>query len=150
MFEIKTEIELDKVSDILKRHGLQDGGPVQKYFTSRILAYVDPYVPMQTGMLKNNVSIGINGDCIIYNKPYSKYHWFGLKMVDPKYEIGAFHNDLTGRFWSRPGIPKKLTNEPMEYKNGPLRGPKWVNRMWADKSDDIMGEMQAYVDRGAK
>lgn len=143
MFEI--EIDMDGVSQILHNHGLQDGGPVQKFFSNEIMRLSDPYVPFRFGPLKNSAHLTPEGDGIIYNTPYARYHWFGKLMVDPITKKGAFYDPRSGRFWSRPNTPKVQTARDMEYTGGPLRGPRWVERCWIDNKDDIIKSTEAYI-----
>lgn len=128
MFEVDIDINLEQVSSILRRHGLQQTGPVQTFFTNEVMRRSDKYTPMQTGILKNNVTVLSSKDGFIYNSPYARYHWYGKKMIGP--------------------APKTLTNEDMIYHGAPLRGPFWVNRMWANEGDKIIDSVQKMVDRG--
>ena len=57
MFEVDIDIDLEQVSSVLRRHGLQQSGPVQSFFTNEVMRRSDKYTPMQTGMLKNNVTV---------------------------------------------------------------------------------------------
>lgn len=143
MFDIR--IDMDDVGQILRNHGLQDGGPVQKFFTSELMRLSDPYVPFRSGPLKNSVHPSQEWDSIIYNTPYARYHWFGKLMVDPITKKGAFYDPRSGRYWSRPNTPKVLTDRDLQYTGGPLRGPKWVERCWIDNKDSIINSVEAYI-----
>ena len=69
-------------------------------------------------------------------------------MVDPITGKGAFYDPKSGRFWSRPeeqGIRKVLTDRDLKYTNGPLRGPRWVERCWIDHKDEIIKGMEKLV-----
>lgn len=139
------DIKLDGAEKILENHGLQEAGPVQKFFTSEIMRLSDPYVPFRSGPLKNSAHMTPEGDGIIYNAPYARYHWFGKLMVDPITKKGAFYDPRSGRFWSRPNTPKELTERDMKYTGGPLRGPRWVERCWVDNKDSIIKATEAYI-----
>ena len=148
MFDIR--IDMDDVNQILRNHGLQAGGPVQKFFTSELMRLSDPYVPFRSGPLKNSVHPSQEWDSIIYNTPYARYHWYGKLMVDPITKKGAFYDPRSGRYWSRPNTPKELTTRDLQYTGGPLRGPKWVERCWLDNKDSITNSVEAYIIGGAK
>ena len=139
------DIKLDGAEKSLENHGLQEAGPVQKFFTSEIMRLSDPYVPFRSGPLKNSAHMTPEGDGIIYNTPYARYHWFGKLMVDPITKKGAFYDPKSGRFWSRPNTPKELTERDMKYTGGPLRGPRWVERCWIDNKDSIIKATEAYI-----
>jgi hypothetical protein len=143
MFDIW--IDLDDVNQILRNHGLQDGGPVQKFFTNELMRLSDPYVPFRSGPLKNSAHMTQDGDGIIYNTPYARYHWYGKLMVDPITKKGAFYDPRSGRYWSRPNTPKELTDRDLQYTGGPLRGPRWVERCWIDNKDSILKSVEAYI-----
>ena len=141
----RVEANLAGVETILANHGLQEGGPVQKFFTNEIMRLSDPYVPFRTGPLKNSAHPTAEWDGIIYNTPYARYHWFGKLMVDPITKKGAFYDPRSGRFWSRPNTPKVLTARDMVYTGAPLRGPKWVERCWIDNKESIIKSTQDYM-----
>ena len=143
MFDIS--IDLDDVTQILVNHGLQEGGPVQQFFTSELMRLSDPYVPFRSGPLKDTVQPSQEWDSIIYNTPYARYHWFGKLMVDPITRKGAFYDPRSGRYWSRPNTPKVLTERDLQYTGGPLRGPRWVERCWIDNKDSIIKSVEAYI-----
>ena len=140
------DIDFDGVDQILKKHGLQAGGPVQQFFTSQLMKLSDPYVPFRSGPLKNSVHPSDKWDAIIYNTPYARYHWFGKLMVDPITKKGAFYDPRSGRYWSRPNTKKEETTRDLQYTGGPLRGPKWVERCWIDNKDSIIKSVETYIE----
>lgn len=144
MFEV--QINLNGAEQIIANHGLQPGGPVQRFFTSEIMRLSDPYVPFRNGPLKNSAHPSPQWDAIIYNAPYARYHWFGKLMVDPITHKGSFYDPKSGRFWSRPNTPKVLTDIGMKYTGAPLRGPMWVERCWIDNGDSIIKSTQSYME----
>ena len=128
-----------------KEKGLQDNGPVQSYFTEQIYKYSEPYTPRLNGIFGANVDI--NPDNIYYKSPFASYLWNGKKFVDPLYQIGAFYSPTYG-FWSRPGVLKEETDIDLNYNEAPMRGPFWINRMWAEKDQEIIKNTQLFKDRG--
>lgn len=141
----KVDIKLDGTEKILEGLGLQEAGPVQKFFTSEIMRLSDPYVPFRSGPLKNSAHPTMYWDGIIYDTPYARYHWYGKLMVDPITKKGAFYDPKSGRYWSRPNTPKELTDRDLQYTGGPLRGPRWVERCWLDNKDSIIKATEAYI-----
>ena len=115
----------DKDRILLKRH-LGTDGKAHTYLANQMIRLSDPYVPMDTGTMKNLVHItpGGNGVYIIYPAIYSRYHWHGKVMI--------------GR------APKKVTNKNMNYRD-PRRGPYWVQRMWADRGREIVANVADYT-----
>lgn len=139
------ECKLDGANAILKEIGLDEGGKVQRFFSSEIMRISNPYLPFKGGALQASARLTDKGDGIIYDTPYARYHWYGKLMVDPVTGKGAFYNPQTGRFWSRPNTPKVLTNTDLKYKGAPMRGPRWVERAWIDHKDEIIKATQDYM-----
>ena len=102
------KVELD-VSCLDKAlNGLKPGGEVQLFVDTEIIKHCDPYVPMKQGIL----------------------------MESPLYASEIGHGKI---IYDTP-YAKRMYNAPDDWKfqNGPLRGPNWVTRMWADRGDEIM------------
>ena len=86
------------LSTVLKNHGLNEGGKVQKTVDSEVLRRSDPYVPMDTGFLKKSGILGtkIGSGEVVYNAVYADknyYHNAG------KGKQGTARGGLRGRFW---------------------------------------------------
>ena len=98
-----------------KKRTQADFDKKQKYIDSEVLRLSDPYVPMQTGMLKKS---GISGTVIgsgkvEYTAPYAK----------PQYYTNA-------------GRGKEGMNNTSGTKG--LRGKFWFERMKADHKKEIL------------
>lgn len=144
-------ITFDGTLAALEGKGLGEGGKVQRFFSSEVMRVSNPYLPFKAGALQASARLTDQGDGIIYDTPYARYHWYGKLMVDPKTKKGAFYNPLTGRFWSRPRVQKELTDRDLKYRGAPMRGPRWVERAWIDHSHEIIKAVQAYArGEGAK
>lgn len=145
MREIEAELEMVPLKIFKAEKGFD--GKVQRYFTEQVYVFSEPYTPKNEGNLLANVAR--EEEYILYNSPYATYLWYGKKMVDPDYKIGAFYNPEYG-FWSRPNVLKEVTDIDLNYKGAPIRGPFWINRMWADKDKEILRKTQQYIDTGGK
>lgn len=140
------QIRFKSVEDMLKDKGLLPGGDIQKFLTNEVIRISDPYVPMDTGILKNQVSVAQDATYYDYISPYARYHWYGKLMVDPITKKGAFFNPNYG-FWSRPGVPKELTDKDMNYRGAPMRGPKWTMRAWADNKNQVISNIERKLNK---
>ena len=129
--------EIESLSDLIRDLNLEEGGIAQLTFANEIHILSDDYVPMDSGQLKNNYYVTEGGKNVIYDSIYAQYQWYGILMVDPINLKGAFFNNNYG-FLSRPGVPKIIDpqNRPLNNFNG-IRGPYWVERMWADRKEEI-------------
>ena len=132
---------------IVDKYGL-DRGRTQKAIDSAFMGYVDKYMPMDTGMMiatmYNSTEVG-SGEINI-NSPQAHYLYEGERYDDPKYGIGAFHDPISGRYWSRPGIKKVPSGEKLNYHGGALRGDHFVERMLADHFNDILNAGQKEIE----
>lgn len=88
---------------IIDKFGL-DGGRTQKTIDSAFMGYMDKYMPMDSGQMITSMynSTKIGSGEININAPHTHYQHEGEKYVDPKTGKGAFHDPISGRFWSRP------------------------------------------------
>ena len=134
------KIDID-VDTILRSRGMGVEKGTQRFIANEVANLSDDYVPFQSGTLKNTVAIAIDGSLITYQGPYAHYHWIG-EIYGPNIPLRE------ERFFSR--APKKPTGRKMEYDGGPMRGPRWTERMMADRRDDLMKRIAAYVGGKAK
>ena len=122
--KIKVDINTAK---ILRARGMGGDNRVQVYLASEVKRLCDPYVPMQQGLLKNTAAVSADGKSITYVQPYAHYQYYGEVMA--------------GR------APQKYTGDKLTYHGTPMRGPRWEKRMLADKSDDLVRNIQTYMGR---
>lgn len=113
---------------ILRRRGLQPGGPVQRMFTQECAKRMDPYVPMQSSTLKNTRFVG--PDYVEYNQPHAHYQYTGTLYLAP-----------SGSAWARKGERKHPSGIELTYHGAPMRGKQWDVRMWADHRRDLLDFM---------
>ncbi len=144
------DVKFNGIEAILQAKGLDEGGKVQKFFSSEVMRTSNPYLPFRNAGLQSSARLTDKGDGIIYDTPCARYHWYGKLMVDPITKKGAFYNPKTGRFWSRPNTPKELTDRDLRYRGAPMRGPRWVERAWIDHKDEVIKATQAYMGGGEK
>ncbi len=104
----------------------------QVFIDNEVLRLSDPYIPMQTGMLKR---LGILGTIpgrgeVIWKGPYARYLYYGKLMV--------------GR------APKRLTNTDLTFHGAPKRGALWFERMKKDKLGVIRAGVGKIIGGGTK
>ena len=145
------KVDLQSVEDVLKQTGLEDGGAVQKTIDESFLRACDPYLPFDSGMLRDSgiTSTKIGSGQVIWDTPYAHYLYEGELYVDPITGKGAFFSEDYG-FWSRPNVQKVPSGRELVYHGGGQRGKKWAERMWADHSEEIIREAQAVANRGGR
>lgn len=152
MHDVK--VDFSSAEEILRKHGFQRGGPVQRLFTSEVKRISRPYMPFDRGVMSGQVVYGKTSaihmanmietdeyhESLIYYAPYARYHWYGKLMVSP----------TTGSSWAKHGEQKVLTERNMKYQGAPIRGPRWVERAWIDHGQEVVQGIQRYVDSGGK
>ena len=133
---------------ILDKYGL-DGGRTQKVIDSAFMGYLDKYMPVDGMQMITNMynSTKVGSGEININVPYSHYQNEGELYVDPKTGKGAFHDPVSGRYWSRKGIKKVPSGKKLNYHGGALRGDHFTERMLADHFDDILNAGQKEIDK---
>ena len=133
---------------IIDKYGL-NGGRTQKVIDSSFMGYLDKYMPQDSNAMimsmYNSTKVG-SGEINI-NTPYAHYQHEGEKYVDPKYKKGAFHDPISGRYWSRPGIKKVPSGQKLKYHGGANRGDHFIERMLADHFEDILNAGQKEIDK---
>lgn len=111
-----------KPASIIKTNlGIEPNGPVHKFFTNTCYKHMDKYVPMDEGNLR--AIVDVQTDKIIYESPYAQYQYHGMR-------------------YDGSHVVKQYTT--------PGTGPYWDKRMWSAEKDDVIQEVQKYVDRGGK
>lgn len=144
---MKVSVKLNPTSTIKTQLGTQDKGPAHAFFTDTCYKYMGQFVPGgDTGFLNQNVVL--KKDQITYESPYAHYQYIGELYIDPKYKKGAFYSEDYG-YWSRPGIAKENSGKSLNYHT-PGTGSQWDKRMWTSKGDQVVKEVQIYIDRGCK
>lgn len=118
---------------VIKRHGLENGGRVTKFMASEVARLCDPYVPVQSGSMKNRRFIG--DDYVRYPGPYAHFQYVGKVM------IGSRSNSP----WARHGEPKVYTNRSLTYNGAPTRGPEWDKRMMIERGSELVNNVAKYA-----
>lgn len=122
----------DKLAMITKL-GLNKGGRVQSVIDSQIVHYLREYEPVKSQTMRNNTRV-ISSGLIGIQVPYAHYQNEGVLYIDPVYRVGAFHDNKTGRFWSRKNV-SKIPSERL-LANGKYR--HFVERALSENFDKIM------------
>ena len=144
-------LKMKPTSVIKARLGIEPNGPVHTFFTKRCAEHMDNYVPYEEGHLAYT-NRTIETDRIIYNSPYAHYMYEG-KVMGPNIPIKE--DGIIVGWFSPKGKPKHYTGKNIDYSKSIARGhtqagPYWDKRMWSAEKDDIIKEVQEYINRGGK
>ena len=138
---------------VISRLGLKPGQNAHKFFMRRGADRMAKYVPYrQNGSIEDALLQGIDYQRARYvlRGPHQRYQYYGKLMVDPKTGKGAFHDPISGRFWSRPGVAKVLTSKNLQYTKTPhpKAGPRYDVRMMEAEGDQLAAEVSAFIKKG--
>lgn len=136
-------VKLQPVSVIKARLGIEPNGPVQKFLQNTCYKAMDTFVPYANGDLRNEVDLS-DPNYIIYEMPYARYMYYGKKMVMSNGKSAFYSRDYG--FWSKKGEPKTLTDIDLVY-HAHGTGPKWDERMWTAKGQEVIKQVQEYIKR---
>lgn len=138
---MKVKVKVDiSTAQILERRGLGASRAARRYLASEVRRFCDPYVPFAQGTLKNSAIIAEDGSTITYPGLYAHYQYEG-KAMGPN--IPIIQGGQLAGFFSRG--PKRYTGADLQYHGAPMRGPRWDERMLADKSEELTQSLANYV-----
>ena len=141
-------VKCKSASQIIRAHGLDRNGDVQRAWTSIVDRRISRFMPYRSGALSSKLKY-ISGPAeITVRAPYAKYQYYGKVMVDPNINAAGF---LTkdGTWRSRKGAAKVLTDRNLTYdtsKNADA-GPYWDRRLVAAEGDAMVQEIREYIRR---
>ncbi len=145
--EFNGRLEIKPVDLMLKEHGLNSMGKIQKYIDSECIRLMKPYTPFKTGILEKMATVGtvIGSGEIHQSTPYARYLYYG-EVYGPNIPIFESGN-LVGY---RSPKSKKPTGREIKYDKSahPLAGKKWFERAKADHKKDILLGAQELISRG--
>lgn len=115
-------VKIQPTSVIKVRLGLEPNGRVQAFLTASCYKHMNKYVPYSgdTGRIHLRENVDIQPDSITYESPYAHAQYVGF------------------------------TKGPVRNYTTPGTGPYWDKRMISAEIDDVVKEVQDYINRGAK
>lgn len=132
-FTIKTKI--NSVGKILKDHGLDKDGRVIRFIRDEADRLMNPFVPMDNGMLRRNKTYP-NNHSIKYVSPYSQYMYYGELMLSK-----------SGSSWAKLGEKKVVSSKKLKYHTSGT-GPKWDKKMLQRRKNDLVKDVENYIKSG--
>jgi hypothetical protein len=135
MFSLRLgKVKINNPAQTERRLGLEKDGPGQEHLRDTFDRFMDPYIPLGSGPLKNTKTYP-SKHSIKYTSPYAHYHYIGKKA------IGA----------SKPkGVKRTISGMDMKYTGAPKRGPKWDKRMYSDRKNDVLRDLENFLKKGGK
>lgn len=135
--------------DILSKLGLEEGGRVQQIIDQRVIDFCLPYVPAspdRTLEFSAQAATEIGSGQVVWNTPYAHYQYMGI-VYGPNIPILDPETGVLMGWFSPPGRPKHPTDRELTYdqSQNPMAGPRWFERMKADRLNDILDEARKAV-----
>lgn len=128
---MKAKLKMNPVSQIIRDHGLNKSGDVQKFHTQNVLRRIQKYMPYRTGAtIKLTIAqTDINKPEIVTDTPYAKYLFYGYAMEGK--------------------APKRVTDRPLNYTKtkNPQAGPRWDRALVAAEGNALAADLQRYIKR---
>jgi hypothetical protein len=129
--KITGSITVKPPAQIIKEHGLDKNGNVQRFHTQNAIRRIQKYMPNRTGMTIDLMvaQSPIDEPLVRIDVPYARYLYYGKVMVGP--------------------APKTVTNIDLHYTTtkNPQAGPYWDRRLLASEKEAMRQDLQNYVDR---
>lgn len=128
---MKATLKMNTVDQILRSHGLNVSGDVQRFHTQNVLRRIQKYMPYRTGAtIKLTITqTNINKPEIVTDTPYAKYLFYGFAMEGP--------------------APKRVTERALIYTKtkNPRAGPRWDRALSAAEGGAIADDLKRYINR---
>lgn len=139
------KIKMNPTNKILKDHGLNKDGRVTKFLRDDADRLMNPFVPMDNGMLRRNKTYPSNNE-IKYTSPYAKYQYYGKMYISPKLGVSGIPIK-SGRWWSPKGEKKQKISKNLIYHTSGT-GPKWDKIMMQRRKNDLIKDVENYIKSG--
>lgn len=82
-------------AELIRMRNLQDRGRVQRFIDEEVKRYSDPYIPFDTGQLKDSVRNYVPGR-VEYTVPYAKHVYYANRGTGTQ---GTAYGGKRGRLW---------------------------------------------------
>ena len=81
MAGLEVRVSIKPAKEILAQRGLEPGGRVQKYIDEAVIDFCEPYVPYDTGALKESprTCSPPGGGQVVYGVPYARRQYYENK-----------------------------------------------------------------------
>ena len=139
------KIKINSTNKIIKDHGLDRNGRVTRFLRDEADRLMNPFVPMDNGMLRRNKTYPKNNE-IKYTSPYAKYQYYGKMYISPKLGVSGILLK-SDRWWSPKGEKKTPTSKKLKNHTSGT-GPKWDKLMLQRRKDDLVKDVENYIKSG--
>ena len=139
------KVKINSTNKILKDHGLDQDGRAIRFLRDDADRLMNPFVPMQNGMLRRNKTYPSNHE-IKYTSPYAKYQYYGKMYISPTLGVSGIPLK-SGKWWSPKGEKKTPTSKKLKYHTSGT-GAKWDKLMLQRRKNDLVKDVENYIKNG--
>lgn len=143
-FSVK--VKINKTSQILKDHGLNEDGRVQEFLTTTADRFMMPFIPGGAGGQLAKLKTYPNKHSIKYTSPYAHYMYMGKLYISPTLGVSGIPLK-SGRWWSPKGEKKIPTSKKLTYHTSGT-GAKWDKLMMQRRKNDLVKDVEKYIKNG--
>ena len=143
---MSSEVRMDMTEAIRRlRSAFEQDDTLKLYAHTRLAAYCQPYVPMETGTLANTRVI--TPEYVDYVAPYAHYQYMG-EAYGPNIPIRDSQG-MTAGWFSLPGRRKHPTGRALTHSRElhPLATDHWDQAAMQARRDDLAEEIARYIIR---
>lgn len=134
-FNFNVKVRMKSTNKIIKDHGLDNEGKVTRFLRDNADRLMNPFVPMDNGMLRRNKTYP-NNHSIKYISPYAHYLYTGKLMLTK-----------SGSSWAKKGEKKVYTGRSLKYHTSGT-GAKWDKLMMQRRKNDLIKDVENYIKSG--
>lgn len=137
------EVEVNLVRIQTKFAGMNEDPDLKLMINNALAKELNPYVPMQTGVLSQTPVISAEG--VLYTQPYAHYQYTGI-VYGPN--IPVMENGVITGWFSPAGKGSKYpTGRPINYSPEihPLATHHWEKAMMRDRGDEFTAEVNKLI-----
>ena len=134
-FNFNVKVRMKSTNKIIKDHGLDNEGKVTRFLRDNADRLMNPFVPMDNGMLRRNKTYP-NNHSIKYISPYAHYLYTGKLMLTK-----------SGSCWAKKGEKKIYAGKKLKYHTSGT-GPKWDQLMLQRRKNDLIKDVENFIKSG--
>ena len=134
-FNFNVKVKMNSTNKILKDHGLDKDGRVVRFFRDEADRLMNPFIPMDSGMLRRNKTYPSNHE-IKYTSPDAHYQFTGKLMLAKN-----------GSSWAKKGEKKVYTNRKLKYHTSGT-GDHWHQLMLQRHKKQLIKDVENYAKSG--
>lgn len=109
-------VKMLPTSVIKARLGIEKNGRVQAFLTETCYKHMDKYVPYDTGNLAYD-SVDVQTDKIIYQAPYAKTQYTGIRDGKPIVNRKSAGHEYAGSYWDKRMISAEMSDVTKEVQD---------------------------------